>query len=195
MRIIDPQGLRLYDTRNRISEPVGRSFRSPLPNVATAITLVNSTAYFVYVGRTTQQILAKYVEIYVNSAGSATICQIGLFRTPNAPNKTNQGTNGIIKLTATGDTDVLNTTGLKRNTFSFDCVVPAGTYLWAGIRTAMTTSPALAGLCMNFSEALVLSVASASDLAQNPGPWTGSIPSLGAYLNTAIAPDLRVTMD
>ena len=73
--------------------------------------------------------------------------------------------------------------------------MPAGTHLWAGIRTAMGTSqPALAGLCMDFSEGRVLSTASAGALTDQ-GLWTGAIIALGAYLNTAIAPDLRVTLD
>jgi hypothetical protein len=47
---------------------------------------------------------------------------------------------------------------------------------------------------MDFSQGLVLSAASAGALT-GAGPWTGSIIALGSYLNTAIAPDLRVTLD
>src|SRR5438046_10741057 len=121
MKIIDPQGLNLYDPRNRVNELTGRTFRSLLPNVTTAITLVNDTAYFVYVGRTARQIAVKYVYCYVNTAGSTTVCQIGLFRTPAAPNS---GGQNLTRLTATGDTDILSTVGLKRNTSSFAYVVP-----------------------------------------------------------------------
>ena len=71
----------------------------------------------------------------------------------------------------------------------------AGTHLWAGLRTAMGTSqPAVAGLCMDFSEGLILSAAGAGDLTSGTS-WSGVRISIPAYLNTAIAPDLRVTLD
>jgi hypothetical protein len=58
-----------------------------------------------------------------------------------------------------------------------------------------TTQPALGGLCMDFSQGLALSTASAGVLT-GAGPWTGAIISVtGIYLNTAIAPDLRITLD
>lgn len=180
--------------------PPSRILQSRLPNVATAITLVSNTAYIVYLGFTNTALVVKYVEFYVNSAGSgAQTAEVGLFSTANPPNKSNQGASGIVKLTADGTLSSLTTTGLKRNTTAFNSgngyVVPAGTHLWAGIRTAMaTTQPALAGLCMDYSQGLVLSTASAGALT-GAGPWTGAIVALGTYLNTAIAPDLRVTLD
>ena len=199
MTIIDNQG-RDITTATVDALPAGRILQSRLPNVATAITTVNNTAYFVYVGCTTKSITVKFVEFYANSVGSgAQVAEVGLFSTVNPPDKTNQGANGIAKLTADGTLTSLTTTGLKRNTTAFNSgngyVVPAGTQLWAGIRTAMaTTQPALAGLCMDFSQGLVLSTASAGALT-GAGPWTGSIIALGSYLNTAIAPDLRITLD
>jgi hypothetical protein len=168
--------------------------------VATAITLISNTAYFVYLGCTTKVLIVKFVEFYVNTNGSgAQTAELGLFTTTDPPNKTNQGTGGIIKLTADGTLDSLTTTGLKRNTTAFNggngYAVPAGTHLWAGIRTAMaTTQPALGGLCMDYSQGLVLSTAAAGVLT-GAGPWTGSIIALGTYLNSAIAPDLRITLD
>jgi hypothetical protein len=171
-----------------------RIFLSRLPNVATAITLVSNTAYFVYIGRTTQALTVKYVEFFVNTNGSGDqTAEVGLFSSPSAPNKSNQS---LTKLAATGTVDSLTTTGVKRNTSSFNHSVAAGTHLWAGIRTAMaTTQPALAGLCMDFSQGLALTTASAGVLTA-AGPWTGSlIPVGGTYLNTAIAPDLRITLD
>jgi hypothetical protein len=174
-------------------DPSARVFLSRLPNVATAITLISNTAYFVYVGRTTQTLTVKHVEFFVNTNGSGTqTAEVGLFSSPNAPNKGNQS---LTKLAATGTVDALTTTGVKRNTSSFAYSVAAGTHLWAGIRTAMaTTQPALAGLCMDYSQGLVLSTAAAGALT-GTGPWTGAIVALGSYLNTAIAPDLRITLD
>jgi len=166
---------------------------SPLPNVATAITPVNGTAYFVYLGRTTVEFTPKYVEFYVNTAGSGSqTAEVGLFSSTSPPNK---GSLSLSKLVSTGSVSSLTSTGVKRNTSAFSTSVPAGTHLWAGIRTAMATNqPALAGLCMDFSQGRVLSTASAGALT-GAGPWTGAIISLGMYLNTAITPDLRVTLD
>jgi len=199
MKILDVRG---QDVTKGVVEacPPGRILQSRLPNVATAITLVSGTAYFVYLGCTTKVLVVKFVEFYVNLNGSGgQTAEVGLFLSTDPPNKTNQGTNGIIKLVADGTLDSLTTTGLKRNTTAFNggngYAVPAGTHLWAGIRTAMaSTQPALAGLCMDFSQGLVLSTASAGALT-GAGPWTGAIIALGSYLNTPIAPDLRVTLD
>lgn len=203
MKIIDSQG-RDVTTLAVDALPPGRIFQSRLPNVATAITLVADTAYFVYVGYTTRSLSVKFVEFYVNTPGSGTSgypsVDVGLFKTANPPNKTNQGTNGIVKLTANESLSILTTMGLKRNTTAFNSgngyEVPPATHLWAGIRTAMgNTQPALAGLCMDYSQGLVLSTATAGSLTTGAGPWTGALIGLGAYLNTAIAPDLRVTLD
>jgi hypothetical protein len=199
MKMIDSYG---KDVSKAVVEalPPGRILQSRLPNVATAITLVNNTGYFVYLGCTTQDFTVKFVEFYVNTNGAGTqTAEVGLFATASSPNKTNQGSNGIYKLTATGAVDSLTTIGLKRNTTAFNngsgYVVAAGVPLWAGIRTAMaTTQPSLAGLCMDFSQGLVLSTAVAGALT-NAGPWTGSLIVIGPYLNTAVAPDLRVTLD
>lgn len=199
MIILDSQGREVTAAAVDVLPP-SRILQSRLPNVATAITLVSNTAYFVYLGCTTKSLTVKFIEFYVNSAGSGgQTAEVGLFKTAAPPNKSSQGASGIVKLTADGTLSSLTTTGLKRNTTAFNggngYVVPAGTQLWAGIRTAMaTTQPALAGLCMDFSQGLVLSTASAGALT-GAGPWTGAIIALGTYLNTAIAPDLRATLD
>jgi hypothetical protein len=199
MKLLDAQGRDVMTAKVDVL-PVGRILQSRLPNVATAITTVTNTAYFVYMGCMTTAVRIKFVEFYVNSAASgAQTAEVGLFSTANPPNKSPQGTNGIVKLIADGTLTSLTTTGLKRNTTAFNSgngyVVPVGTHLWAGIRTAMATSqPALAGLCMDFSQGLVLSTTSAGALT-GAGPWTGSLITPGSYLNTAIAPDLRVTLD
>jgi hypothetical protein len=192
MKLLDAQG-RDVMTATVDALPPGRILQSRLPNVATAITLINNTAYFVYLGCTARAFTVKFVEFYVNTSGSgAQSAEVGLFSSPSGPKKSTQS---LTKLAATGTVDSLITTGVKRNSASFAFSVPIGTHLWAGIRTAMaTTQPALAGLCMDFSQGLVLSTTSAGALT-GAGPWTGSIIALGSYLNTAIAPDLRVTLD
>jgi len=175
---------------------------SRLPNVATAITPANNnTAYFVYVGRNTEAIVVKYVEFYVSTKGTGTqTAEVGLFSTPSAPNKNNQT---VTKLVADGTLTSLTAADkvVARNSAAFNSgagyIVPAGTHLWAGMRTAMgTNQPGLAGLCMDYQEGMVLSNTAANALT-GTGPWTGSIITQPAsyYLNTPLAPDLRITLD
>jgi hypothetical protein len=170
-----------------------RVLSSPLPNVGTMLTVVSGTAYSVYLGRTTVTFTPQYVEFYVSTAGAgAQTAEVGLFSSANPPNK---GNLSLSKLVSTGTISALTNGGVKRNTSAFNTSVAAGTHLWAGIRIAMaTTQPALSGLCMDFSQGRVLSTASAGALTGN-GPWTGAIVTLGTYPNTAISPDLRVTLD
>jgi hypothetical protein len=170
-----------------------RVFSSPLPNVATALTTVSGTGYFVYLGRTATALTPKHVEFFVSTAGTgAQTAEVGFFSTPNAPNKASQT---LTKLVSTGTVDALTSTGVKRNTSAFATSVPAGTHLWAGVRTAMATAqPQISGLCMDFSQGRVLSTASAGVLTA-AGPWTGAIISNPSYLSTAMCPDLRGVLD
>jgi hypothetical protein len=170
-----------------------RVFSSPLPNVATSLTTVSGTAYFVYLGRTVTALTPKHVEFYVSGVGAGgQTAEVGFFSTPNAPNKAGQT---LTKLVSSGTVDSLTTTGVRRNTSAFATSVPAGTHLWAGVRIAMaTTQPQLSGLCMDWSQGRVLSTASAGALT-GPGPWTGAIISNPSYLNTAMCPDLRGVLD
>ena len=182
----DPRLLTTLDSRSRV-------FSSFLPNVATALTLTSGTAYFVYLGRTVTTLTPKHVEFYVSTAGSgAQTAEAGFFSSPNSPNK---GAQTVTKLVSTGTLDSLTTTGVKRNTAAFATSVPAGIHLWAGLRTAMaTTQPAIAGLCMDFSQGRILSTVS-SGVLTGTGPWTGAIVAVGAYMNTPVCPDLRGVLD
>jgi hypothetical protein len=182
----DPRLLTTVDHGSRV-------FSSPLPNVATALTTVSGTAYFVYLGRTVTALTPKHVELYVSTVGTgAQTAEVGSFSTPNAPNKASQT---LTKLVSSGTVDALTATGVKRNTSAFATSVPAGTHLWAGVRTAMATAqPQISGLCMDFSQGRVLSTASAGVLT-GTGPWTGAIISNPSYLSTAMCPDLRGVLD
>ena len=192
-------------------EPTGRMFRSSLPNLGTSITVASGTAYFVYVGRTTQAITPKFIEFWLesqnNTGGGGQTAEMGLFSTPSAPNKNSQTVTKLAAatLTATGTEDLNSGPPqlvrlVRRNNSAFTYSVPAGTYLWAGIRIAMgTNQPMLGGLCQDFSDGLILSTTATTALT-GAGPWTGSIilnPLGGVpfYLFTPFAPDLRVTLD
>jgi hypothetical protein len=182
----DARLLTTLDSRSRV-------WSSFLPNVATAITLTSGTAYFVYLGRTVTALTPKYVEFYVNSAGSgAQTAEVGFFSSANSPNK---GAQSLTKIVSTGTVDALNTSGVKRNTAAFSTSVAAGTHLWAGVRTAMATAqPAIMGLCMDWSQGRILSTAAAG-LLTGTGPWTTAIVAVAAYQNLAVCPDLRGVLD
>lgn len=148
--------------------------------------LANDTAYFVFLGYIPKAITPKYVEFYVSTIGAgAQTAEVGFFSSPTFPNKASQS---LTKLVATGTVDSLTATGVKRNTAAFSTLIPAGTYLWVGIRTAMgTTQPTILGLGWDFGEGQILQTASAGVLTGS-GPWTGAII---AEAGAADCPSLR----
>ena len=178
------------------SDDTQQIFQSVLPKrfVVTAGTedfiLVSGTAYYVYVGRTAQAITAAFVEFHVTTAGAgAQTAEVGLFSTPSAPSKSAQT---LTKIVATGTVDSLTTTGMKRNTSNFAQAVPAGTHLWAAIRTAMaTTQPKLWGLGGDYSQGHALTTTGG-------GALTGLSTASGGLIAIAVnsvCPDVRVTLN
>jgi hypothetical protein len=167
-----------------------RVFRSRLSNHATAFLMVSGTSYFVYVGRTTAAITPKFVELHVATIGAgAQTAELGLFSTPLGPNKAAQS---LTKLVSTATIGALTSLGMVRNTSAFAASVPAGTHLWAGVRTAMaTTQPSPVALAYDMAQGSVLSAA-ASGVLTGAGPFSGAII---AASTAQICPDLRVTMD
>lgn len=136
--------------------------RSHLPNIAAAA-LTEDTAYFVYLGKTNKRLNAKKVLFHVVTGGSgAQTAEVGLFSSPAAPNRAAQT---LTKLAATGTLGDLTGTGVLGNSSDFGTSIPAGTHLWAGIRTAMATNePQVYGLTADMSAGNVLSTATAGAL-------------------------------
>jgi len=151
--------------------------------------LTSGTAYFVYLGRVVTVFVPKYVEFYVSTVGNgAQTAEIGFFSTPTSPNKSGQT---ISKIVSTGTVDALNGTGVKRNTNAFATSVPAGTHLWAGIRTALaSTQPTLWSFGMDMTQGFILRTA-ASGALTGTGPWTGAIVAAATGVTS---PDLRGTL-
>jgi hypothetical protein len=170
-----------------------RILSSRLNNMGTSITTVSGTAYFVYLGLLTALAQPKFVEFFVAAAGlGGQTAEVGCFSSPAAPNKANQS---LTKLVSTGAVDTLTTTGVKRNTSAFATDIAAGTHLWAGIRIAMaTTQPTISALAADFAQGRVLLTGGAGVLT-GAGPLAGTIIGQGAYVNSALAPDLRATLD
>jgi len=169
-----------------------RIFQSRL-NQPAAITMIADTAYFIYLGRTVQDMTPKFVEFYVTTGGSgAQTAELGLFSTPSAPNKASQT---VTKIQAMNSFNALLTgTGYFRNNVAFSTLVTKGTHLWAGFRTNMGTSqPAPWGVGGDLSEGRILTTAGAGALTA-AGPWTGAVAALLAP-SSAQGPDLRVTLD
>jgi hypothetical protein len=167
-----------------------RIFQSELSPGSAGFLLISGTAYFVYLGYVIKPFTPKYVEFHVSTAGvGAQTAEAGFFSTPAAPNKAGQS---FSKIVSTGTLDSLTSTGVKRNTSAFATQVPAGTHLWAGIRTAMgTTQPTIWALGADMAQGQVLSLASAGVLT-GAGPWSGVII---VAATAAACPDLRGTLD
>lgn len=152
--------------------------------------LITNVAYWVYLGRLVIAATPKYVEFHVSVAGGGVqTAEVGFFSTPSAPNKANQT---LTKLVSTGTVDALTGIGLKRNTNAFATAIPAGTHLWAGIRTAMAAAqPTIWGLGVDMNQGAILSTAAAGALTA-AGPWAG------VKMNSSVAmtcPDLRGVID
>lgn len=166
-----------------------RILQSPLGASGTFAS-ASGTAYWVYLGRVFRDLVLKHVEFHVSSAGSGSqTAEIAVASSPTPPNKGNQT---LTKLGANGTLDSLTGTGVKRNTSALNLSVPAGTHLWAGIRTAMaTTQPTFVALGADMNQGQVLATAAAGALT-GAGPWTGSKITAAT---TGIVPDLRLVLD
>ena len=167
-----------------------RVFQSCLSPGAAGFLLISGSGYWVYLGRTKKAITPKYVEFHVSTIGAgAQTAEVGLFSTPNPPSKAAQS---LTKIESTGTVDALTSVGVKRNTSAFSTSIPAGTHLWAGIRTAMaTTQPTIWGLALDMAQGQLLALAAAGVLT-GAGPWAGAII---AASTSVVSPDLRGLMD
>lgn len=168
-----------------------RIFQSGLTVVNAALTSA-AVGYWAYVGQMESAVTVKFAEFIVSTAGvGAQTAEIGLFSSPNPPNKANQT---LTKLVATATVDTLATTGVKRNTASFAQVVAANVHLWAGIRISMvTTQPQIIGLANDYAQGQILTAAAPGALT-GAGPFTGSIIAADLSAQWRV-PDLRVTLD
>lgn len=153
--------------------------------------LISDTAYFVYLGRAVAAFTPAYVKAFCGTSGSgAQTAELGLFSSPAPPNAANQS---LTKLVATGTITSLTGTGVKQNTTPFATQIAAGTYLWAGMRTAMaTTQPTMQALNRDYGRGNLLTTAAAGALTGS-GPWTGSI--VAASASAAEAPVMWWALD
>jgi hypothetical protein len=167
-------------------------YKSPLSTSGNAFQMVDGQAQFVYVGRTTAPVTPLYVEFYVSVVGTGILtgCEVGIFSSTLPPNKS--AGQSLTKIEASGAVDsILVGVGIKRNTAAFSTLVPANTYLWAGIRTSTSINePQLVGLVNDFSEGFCLKTAAS-------GALTGAGPFAGVLITQSTlpqSPDLRVAL-
>ena len=170
-----------------------REFRSALtPMTGTLANVgVSGTAYWVYVGRTVEQITINGISLHVATAGAgAQTAEMALASTPTAPSRLGQT---LTKLGASSSMSSLTTTGTKRPLSAFGVVVPAETHLWVGFRQAMATTQAVPYAIGNdLGQGNVLQTAAAGVLTA-AGPWVGVIPT--STVGAGQAPLLIATLD
>lgn len=159
-----------------------RIFRSPLGVPAASAIIVSGTVYFTYLGYFANSVVIKFVEAILAAAGTVSqACEVGLFTSPAAPNKTNQT---LTCVAADGTVDTLiggSVPRVVRNTTAFSSgagyTVPAGTHLWSGIRIAMGGSqPQMRWLGQDHGHGFNLVLAGQSALAVS-STYAATIPA------------------
>lgn len=164
--------------RSQVNLPVAdlypRVLRCPLDSVANLL-ITSGTAYWVFVGQLLRPIYVTHVAFRVTTAGAgAQTAEVGIFSTLDPPDKVAKVFNKII---STGTITSLTSTGIKRNTTAFNIAIPAGTNLWAGLRTAMaTTQPTIRNMQNDWGSGYYQTTA-ASGVLTGAGPWTGALPA------------------
>jgi hypothetical protein len=140
-----------------------------------------------YLGYTTQPTLIKHVRCYMTAVSGAAnqIMEIGLFSTPLSPQAAGQTLTCLAVAADTGVptniTTCLAGAGVKTNITDFANVIPAGTHVWAGMRTAFTAG---AGTQPTWRRAFpvgdgqVLWVA-ASGVISLAGTYVGAVAAIG----------------
>lgn len=172
-----------------VHNDTNRIFRSQLPPTSTAFTVITTSAYFCFLGQVANSISPKFVEgMCTTTSGTKTQMEVGLFSTPNPPNKTAQ----IVTKLVAGTTNNFGVNTIFRNSTSFSASIPAGTYLWAGFRTSASVAPVIQSLCNDYNEGNALTAVAGASFAV-ASSYVTSIPSANAFTGQVV--DLRATLD
>lgn len=149
--------------------------RCSLPVSTTNFTLVDGTAYWVYLGRAQQQITYNFINLWIATAGTGTVTvAVG---TTDAPPVRNTGT--VITVRAVqGFTSVINTASRNATALGFTPTVTE--HVWVGIMQAGGTLQAGPSLFKDYSLGFCQQVAAAPAFVVGQ-TQTGAIiaPSLG----------------
>lgn len=171
---------------------VSRSFHeSKLTHLTSGLLVISNTAYWVYVGQTTRDLAASFVQFYVSAVGVGTkVQELAIAHSDTAPDRAAKTITVDAVANATGD--YVAAAGSFANTTSLAYTIPAGTHVWLGCRFALTstpTQPTLNALGIDTGKGEVLSTASAGVLAV-ASAYTGAIIVQSTTLTTSMAPDL-----
>lgn len=162
---------KLNDTRL-----VGRGL---IPGSGTFQTITN-TAYWCYLGYTSDPILVKFIEFMVTTL--ATVNSVGEVVLASGDKPPWKGNVALTKLANSSDGTLDDLTAnvgrVHRNTTAIGVAgagvtVPTGTHLYAGIRFATGgNQPIVRGVSNDYGQGFVLSTATPGALT-GAGPWTG----------------------
>jgi hypothetical protein len=174
-------GWLLSDLPDAVPATMQRTFMSPLPSVAGAVT-IEDTAYFVYLFKAPRDITLNWIRftVGVGGTGAQTAAEVAFCSSPLAPNGASQV---LTKIAHNATLSDLTQTGTMKNTVAMATLIPAGTHLWAALRTAMATNePSCLGVCGDAGTGQILRTTTAGALSA-AGPWTGAlITDTGAWL-------------
>jgi hypothetical protein len=180
----------LGSAASNITNLRGRQAGSGLSSGTTGALVISGTAYFVYVGRTTQA-FTPFVNFFVSTLGAgAQTAAVGLFSTPAPPNRAAQT---LTCLSFSATLTALTSTGMKRNTTALSAVANE-VNLWAGVRIAMaTTQPQIGPWLQNdFGQGTVLTTAGAA-VFSNGATYAGAL--VTAALATNAVPSMFLSLD
>lgn len=167
-----------------------RVYQSELPDAASVV-LTTDMAYFLYLGPAYKDETFNHLEVYLNTVAAGTIVnEFGVFSTPLPGGQRVAQT--LTKLISTNATDVLTSTGLKRNTNNFALNTVAGTHLWGGVHcTASTTRPGFHGVTGDWGDGFIL-------VRATNGLFSAAATFAGALVTPSVAwqaPLMRLTRD
>lgn len=157
-----------------------RTFMSPLPTVAGAVT-IEDTAYFTYLFYAPRAMTLNYIRFTVGTGGTgAQTAEVAFCSSPAAPNGASQV---ITKIAHNATLTDLTLTGAMKNTVAMATAIPAGTHVWAALRTAMASNePSCLGICGDAGTGQILRTTTSGALS-SAGPWTGAlITDTGAWM-------------
>lgn len=119
-------------------------FTNTLANDSGGNASTSGVLHAVFVGKTQRPVTINHIRSFVTlvSTSANQIMEFGLFSTPLPPQDVGQTLTCLAVVADTGVptniTTCLAGVGLKQNVVALGTVVPAGTYLWVGMRTAFT---------------------------------------------------------
>jgi hypothetical protein len=147
-------------------------FASTLATPLTSSVLVSGTAYWVYLGYVAKALSLATLKYYIATTGAgAQAAEFALTSAPSPPNGAAQSLTKIFGVAIAANLTVA--TAIQSQAFAQ--AIPAGTFLYGGIRTAMAvTQPTFNCLIGDFADGRILSTP-ASGVLTGAGPWSGGL--------------------